>query len=182
MQVPHAQLSLDRRRHLAVFPEREIPRASYVREGRTLHLLDLENLCGGPDQIPAEKYTVADLYRTQAGIARDDHVVVGANPRSLIHCFDIFPGSRLVGRLGPDGADSALLDVLRDIDRVAQRYDRVIVGSGDHCFAPSTTALRARGILVGVVAREGSVSRSLVVSAAFVRVFCHTSSLQVVVN
>ena len=161
MQVSHVQLPLDRRRHLAVFPERQIPRASYVREGRTLHLLDLENLCGGPNQVPTEKYAVAHFYGIEAGIAPDDHVVVGANPGSLIHCFDIFPGSLRVGRHGPDGADAALLDELRDIDWVARRYDRVIIGSGDHCFAPSTKALRSMGVLVGVVAREGSVSRSL---------------------
>ena len=182
MQVSHVQLPLDRRRHLAVFPDREIPRVSYVRGGRTLHILDLENLCGGPDQIPAEKYAVADLYRTQAEIAEDDHVVVGANPSSLIDCFDIFPGSRLVGQHGPDGADLALLGALRHIHWVAQRYDRVIIGSGDHCFAPSAAALRARGILVGVVAREGSVSRSLAASAGFVRLLRHTSSLRLVVN
>lgn len=182
MRISHMQLPMDQIRHLAVFPEREIPRASYVREGRTLHLIDLENLCGGPAQIEAEKYTVADLYQIQAGIAQDDHVVVASNPSSLVHCFDAFPGSRLVGRHGPDGADSALLDVLRDVDWIAQRYDRVIVGSGDHCFAPSATALRVRGILVGVIAREGSVSRSLEARAAFVRLLPHLSSLQVVVN
>lgn len=182
MQLSHVQFPMDRLPHLAAIPQRGIPRASYVREGRTLHLVDLENLCGGPDQVTAEKHTVADLYQLKAGIARDDHVVVATNPSALVHCFDIFPGSQLVGQHGPDGADSALLEILGEIDWIAKRYDRVIVGSGDHCFAPSAAALRARGILVGVVAREGSLSRSLAARADFVRLFPHPSSLQVVVN
>ena len=182
MQTPRPQVPLYRYRHLAVFPERVIPRRSYVREGRALHLLDLENLCGGPDRIRSGKHAVAGLYRRRAGIARDDHVVIGANPGSLVDCFDILPGSQLVGRSGPDGADRALLDVIRDMDWVAERYDRVVFGSGDHCFASKAAALRVRGVLVGVVACAGSISHSLAASAAYVREFRLAASLEVVVN
>ena len=182
MQARRPRAWPDRLPHLALYPERLICRASHVREGRTLHLLDLENLCGGPDRIRSCKRAVVDLYRTSAGIAQDDHVVIGTNPGSLIDCFDILLGSQLVGRSGPDGADQALLDVVRDIDWVARRFDRVVFGSGDHCFAPSAAALRARGILVGVVARAGSVSRCLKTRAAFVQVFRLAEPLEAVAS
>ena len=180
MSASRARLMPGRFRHLAVIPEREIPLAPHVPRGRTLHLLDLENLCGGPGQIPQTGHAIADRYRIEAGIAQEDHVVLGANPSSLIHCSDIFPGARLVGRHGPNGADRSLLNVIGDADWVARHYDRVVIGSGDHCFAPSATALGVRGILVCVISRHESLSRSLAISAPVVRLLRHITSLEVV--
>ena len=87
---------------------------------------------------------------------------------------------RRVGRHGPDGADTALLDVLGDLEWIAQRYDRVVIGSGDHCFAPVVMGLAQHGILAGVVAPKGSVSNSLGRLAAFVRLIPSGPSLRVV--
>ena len=156
-------------RHLSAWPERLAPRAPYVREGRTLHILDIENLCGGPEQIPVAIHGVADSYRQLAGVSDGDLGVLGMNPSSFVKCVGVFPGCRRVGGHGPDGADTALLKVLDDLEWIAGRFDRVVIGSGDHCFAPALMGLAQHGILAGVVAREDSVSNSLARFAAFVR-------------
>jgi len=153
-----------------LWPDRGCHAPPINKRGRTLHLLDFENLCGGPDQILIAKDWVMQTYRIKAGVSYGDHVVIGCNPMSLLDCLGVFPGCRLVGRHGPDGADLALLDVLRDLDWIARRFDRVVIGSGDHIFAQSAAALRSRGVLVGVVAPRGSLSNLLASSAGFLEV------------
>lgn len=158
-------------RHLCIWPERKVSRAAYVPEGRALHLVDIENLCGGPRTIEAGWEETAACYRRLAGVGENDHVVLAANPLALLNCAAAFPGCRMVGRPGPNGADAALLETLRDVGWVAKRYDRIVIGSGDHCFAFVTSVLNGMGVLVGVVAREGTVSGALARAARFVRVF-----------
>jgi hypothetical protein len=60
-------------------------------------------------------------------------------------------------RSGPDGADLALLDVLRHED-VARRFTHVAIGSGDHLFAEEAARLAAQGVWVTVVSRRGGLS------------------------
>jgi hypothetical protein len=136
-------------------------RANYAPAGRTLHILDFENLCAGSARIPEFKENVVTIYRRIAGVDEKDHVVVGVGPTGFLHAADAFPGCRLVIGRGLDGADVALLKVLEDVDWIAQRFDRVVIGSGDHCFSSVVEHLRSLGLLVAVIAREGAISRKL---------------------
>ena len=72
-------------------------------------------------------------------------------------------------RSGPDGADLALLDILRH-ENVAQRFTHVAIGSGDHRFAEDATRLAALGVWVTVASRKRSLSQRLAVAA------CESSS------
>ena len=150
-------------RHLPRYAisDRRIPRAGYVPHGRTLHILDFENLCTGPERIPELRDLVADSYRQVAEMTPGDHVVVGVNPNNLFPSAGVFPGCRFVAGHGPDGADHALLKVVEDTDWVARRFDRVVIGSGDHCFVPVVVQLGRRGILVTVVAQRKCISLDL---------------------
>lgn len=136
-------------------------RADYVPAGRTLHILDIENLCTGSARIPEFKENVVGTYRRIAGVEEKDHVVVGVGPAGFLHAADAFPGCRLVIGRGLDGADLALLKVLEDVDWIAQRFDRVVIGSGDGCFSPVVKHLRSLGLLVAVIARAGAISLRL---------------------
>jgi hypothetical protein len=136
-------------------------RASYVPQGRTLHILDLENLCEGPYRIPECGDAVARSYRKVVGVGPTDHVVLGTNPNSLIPSVGLFLGCRFVTQSGPDGADLALLKVLEDVDWIAQRFHRVVIGSGDHCFISAVWRLTQRGVRVVVAAQKGCISRDL---------------------
>lgn len=167
-----------RARHLCAVPSRHIRRAGYVQAGRTLHIVDVENLCGGPEFVRGNGTSVARSYRRVVGLTRGDHVIVGSNPNLLFECRDCFPGARLVGGHGPDGADQALLEAMSDVDWVAARFDRVVIASGDHCFAHLAAALKERGIMVGVVAREEATSGVLRRTASFVRYLPSDTDLQ----
>jgi len=167
-------------RHLCLVPRRRVRRAAYVRPGRTLHVVDFENICGGPELAQRSGAEVAASYRRVAGLMRGDHVIAGSNPGLLFHCRDCFPGARLVGGHGPDGADRALLGAVPDVEWVAPRFDRVVIASGDHCFVHFAATLKARGIIVGVVARAGAVAISLRRAVCFVRALPEYATLQVV--
>ncbi|HET7652560.1 MAG TPA: NYN domain-containing protein [Acidimicrobiales bacterium] len=130
--------------------------------GRTLHLVDIENLAATSrlDRPTAEHTVVA--YRRRIAVREGDHVVVAADVHNALPAGLAWgPGVRLRAGFGPDGADTELLDAAADVDWVAAHYSRVVIGSGDHAFAALASALRARGVAVVVVARPGGTSRWL---------------------
>src|SRR6186997_242146 len=109
--------------------------ASPLPLGRTLHLLDVENLAGSPVPDRAALTAVGAAYRSAVTVRRGDHVLVGCDIRTMLDAGLAWPGARLVPGHGPDGADLALLDAA-DPGWVATHYTRVVVGSGDHAFTP----------------------------------------------
>lgn len=120
--------------------------------GRTLHVLDVENLVGGTGaDLPVAP--VFDAYRATVRIGADDHVLLGTGPTMALEASLAWPGALLrVGR-GLDGADRALL-AETDPGFVAAHYDRVVIGSGDHAFAPLVSRLRALSVAVCVITRD----------------------------
>jgi NAD(P)H-hydrate repair Nnr-like enzyme with NAD(P)H-hydrate epimerase domain len=129
---------------------------------RTLHTVDVENLMlGGP--LRTEE--VAELHRrycASVGVGTDAHVVVATSAASSVVDAGLGWGTcRLLFRNGRDGADQALLDVLLT-EHVAERYDAVVIGSGDHAFAVAARYLRNLGVHVTVVvANRKSLSNAL---------------------
>jgi hypothetical protein len=129
--------------------------------GRTLHVIDIENLVGGSAAGPAAVGPALSRYRAAVPVRVGDHAVIGAGPTLAVAAGLAWTGARLVLGHGIDGADRALLDAV-DIDFVVRRYERVVVASGDHCFARLARALRARDLDVVIVTRDDrSLSRDL---------------------
>jgi hypothetical protein len=145
-----------------------LPREGFVPAGRTLHLVDVENLMGGPLSGPIALQAAVAAYNHLAPVRCGDHVIVGVNPGLALAVFDVWPRARLVVRGGPDGADNALIACVGDVAWTASRYDRLVVGSGDGIFSVVIAAYRAAGIPVGVVARPSSLSLSMVAIASTV--------------
>jgi hypothetical protein len=132
------------------------------RRKRTLHLVDIENLCrdGFPDHDAA--VSVLSSYTAAAELGSDDFGFASANRHLTKYlAYDLPDTLRWVpGGTGPDAAERALLEYA-DSSFVARRYDRVVIGSGDHAFADLANALVAAGREVVVVAVDGSLSRRL---------------------
>ena len=132
------------------------------RPKRTLHLVDIENLCG--DGFPDHDAAVSMLssYSVAAKLGADDFGFASANRHLTKYlAYDLPETLRWVpGGIGPDAAEQALLDHT-DSAFVARRYDRVVIGSGDHAFADLAASLVAAGREVVVVAVDGSLSRKL---------------------
>jgi hypothetical protein len=151
----------------------EIPRPTertgLVDGGRSVHLVDLENLAGGPSQPPDLVLDVWRRYQVIADATPTDHITL-ATERALWKriAFDIDPSVRYLPGTGPDGADTALI-ASATAEWVVGRFDRLVIGSGDCAFASLAGAVRAAGRPVVVVAVPGSLSGRLRAVATEVR-------------
>ena len=129
---------------------------------RTLHLIDIENLAGSAR--PSAR-VVRDLRNDYgARVQPGDLVIVAANHGAAPVVWWEWPGARHLPRSGPNGADEALLEVIRT-EHAEQRFDRVVIASGDAIFAMPAAELARRGVSVAVVARRGSLARRLQLAA-----------------
>ena len=127
-------------------------------QGRRVHLVDVENLVGGGRLTSADVAACFDAYVGLGLVGPDDHVIVGCSPMVQLEVGLGWggPHRRVVGH-GPDGADLALLDVVRT-EALDARFTEVVVASGDHAFADAVARLRADGVAVTVVSRPDALS------------------------
>jgi hypothetical protein len=165
-------------RSLYLVPDRRIPRAKHLPAGRSLHLVDIENLVGGARAYRCSVADALEQYRTLAGFQEGDHVVIAACSGLAFRAGCLWAGARILVAHGPDGADLALLDEIITPESIAARFDRVVIGSGDGIFVESISALRRLGISVGVVAPIGGLSAHSYRAASFVRVMLPELSRQ----
>jgi hypothetical protein len=136
---------------------------------RVLHLIDVENIVGS-----------ASFSRELAGAARlayDDAapagavniIVIATSHHAAPEAWFAWPETaRRLVRSGRDGADLALIDVI-SMERIAQRFDQVVIGSGDRIFAFPAARIQAAGCPVTVVTRRESLSRELRLAVRDVR-------------
>ena len=131
---------------------------------RRLHLVDIENLAG--DSLPSLRQVrqAQGLYADCLAFGAMDQVEVASSHLTLLNAALGWPHARYQIRSGPDGADLALLDVLRH-ENVATRFTHVAIGSGDHLFAEEVAHLAAQGVWVTVVSRRRSLSPRLALAA-----------------
>ena len=152
-----------RPRHLTLVSPRTVPIQDYVPDQRALHLVDIENQAGGAiiDGTPIGDHEVASSLATYIDLARfhdQDHMRIGCNPALVPAVFRV-TGQRPYARHGENGADLALLDSVDSPEWIAQRYYRVVIGSGDGIFADFAESLTRLGVPVNVVGRAGTISR-----------------------
>jgi hypothetical protein len=134
--------------------------------GRALHLVDLENLVGDPDAACEVIDAVLDDYVRSASLGADDLVTVAVNHRMYRRaCFSLDRGWKVGLASGPDACDHVLL-AEAPFDWVAARFDRLVVGSGDHIFCDLVHAVRRRAMPVWVVSQERCLSRRLGAAAS----------------
>jgi hypothetical protein len=131
---------------------------------RRLHLVDIENLAG--DALPSlsQVREAQGLYAGCLGFGGMDQVEVASSHLTLLNAALGWPYAHYRIRSGPDGADLALLDVLRH-ENVARRFTHVAIGSGDHVFAEAAADLADQGVWVTVVSRHRSLSPRLAMAA-----------------
>lgn len=129
--------------------------------GRTLHLVDIENLLGQPSNwTPEAVITSFWQYVLTAGWQVGDSLVVASNPKVMkLLAFELigFP-HRSLCEWGPDAADDLLIAAVPN--DIVDQFDRVVVGSGDHAFSPLVADLRGL-IPTLVVVGEGQISWQL---------------------
>jgi hypothetical protein len=131
---------------------------------RRLHLVDIENLAGDPLPGLGQVRQVLGLYTGCLAIGAMDQVEVASSHLTMVNAALGWPHAHYRVRSGPDGADLALLDVLRH-ENVARRFTHVAIASGDHLFAEEAAHLATLGVWVTVVSRRRSLSRQLELAA-----------------
>jgi hypothetical protein len=137
--------------------------------GRILHLLDLENLLGTAEFSIEEATQAHAAYERLAPSGSVNQLVLATSHYAAPAAWFGFPPStRRLVRSGADGADLALLDVL-ERESVVERYERVVIASGDGIFAFPAAALQAAGCEVTVVTRRDALSRRLQLAVRDVR-------------
>ena len=109
---------------------------SKAKGGRCLVLIDIENLAGTPNPTTREVVRVMDALHDALPIPDRAHCVVACSHHAAKAVSFAIPSVRHLWRSGRDGADLALLSVLND-ERVEERFEYVIVCSGDGIFADS---------------------------------------------
>jgi hypothetical protein len=132
---------------------------------RGLHLIDIENLTGGSKPSIEQVRDVQGSYAGHLTFGDLDQVVIASSHLTLLSAALGWPHARYRIRSGPDGADLELLDVLTH-EKVAARFTRLIVGSGDGAFARAVASLTAAGVQVTVVSRRDSLSARLAYAAS----------------
>jgi hypothetical protein len=131
---------------------------------RRLHLVDVENLVGDRRPSLDQVCRARNRYEARLAFGAMDQVEVASSHLALVNAALGWPHAHYRARSGPDGADQALLDVLRYED-VADRFSHVVIGSGDHLFAEEAARLAAQDVWVTVVSRWRSLSRRLQLAA-----------------
>jgi hypothetical protein len=126
--------------------------------------VDIENLAG--DSLPtlSQVRQAQGLYADCLTFGAMDQVEVASSHLTLVNAALGWPHAHYRVRSGPNGADLALLDVLRN-ENIAARFTHVAIGSGDGVFADGAARLGAAGVRVTVVSRRLSLSKRLALAA-----------------
>lgn len=127
-------------------------------------LFDVENpTCGAKASCEQLAAFWGMLKQQGPGITLHDHVVAGAS-RSVVRKYrPVIHGPNVkwvVGADAPDGADRALLAAI-DMQRVARKYDELVIISGDHAFADLARRAKTFGLTVQVVTAQHPEQRSM---------------------
>lgn len=127
---------------------------------RTMVLVDPENELGG-GRLTADAVALLRATLVARGLVHDqDHVVLACAPGNALAVADGWPGARYLWRRGLDGADLALLEVVSE-EGVSERFEHVVICSGDGIFALAVRFLAATGCRVEVVGRQRHCSHLL---------------------
>ncbi len=133
---------------------------------RSLHLIDLENLCGSGLPPTSHIEQVWRTYRYGVPTSSEDHYIVGTSHVFAARAWFVLPaqGIQRRARSGEDGGELAILTHL-DLYHAVSRFDRLVIASGDGMFTETAKAAREHGLHVHQVSGLGSCSRSLAATA-----------------
>ncbi|MEV8222477.1 NYN domain-containing protein [Dietzia maris] len=133
--------------------------------GRRLTLIDIENISGGAIRTLAEARWVQRMLDSTLRLRHQEQVIIGVSKAGAIHTGPVWTSARMVVGTGVDGADHALLDVLNN-ENIADRFDEIVLVSGDGIFTETVATLGGHGVKVTVVAHRTSLAKRLQMAAS----------------
>jgi hypothetical protein len=126
----------------------------------TLHLIDIENLVGCGKVTAEAVAEVRRVYMSASKAQVNDKYCIAAHPMNRNALLEGWRGASYLYRKGKDGADQALLNIYWGLQS-PERFQRIVLGSGDFIFWQLVEDARSAGIKVDVLARKGSCSKLL---------------------
>lgn len=134
-------------------------------KGRRLVLIDIENVVGGGIQTSTQAHWARTEVERMVGATSNDQVIVGTSHFGLFQSHDAWPSARLVVRSGENGADLALLDVMMK-EELEERFQELVLVSGDGIFSEEVARLGALGVHVTVLGHKDGMSKRLSMAAS----------------
>ena len=132
-----------------------------IRKSRTMHLIDIENLCmaANPtlEQVSEARRSYFELV--QPG-PTDQFLITVSSYNNLEAVAFGWSGATLKCREGHDGADILLAESIME-DHLEVRFDQVIVASGDGGLAPFVQTLTKLLEEVLVVSQPAAIAISM---------------------
>lgn len=144
-------------------------------QGRRLVLIDIENISGGGIRTLAEAEWAHRMLSAAIGFGDQGQVIIGVSKAGAVNTWPIWSSARHVLGSGIDGADHALLEVLRG-ENIADRFDEVVLASGDGIFADAVATLGIHGVSVTVVAHRSSLAKKLQMAASRTLTFSNSKN------
>jgi hypothetical protein len=142
---------------------------SSIRKARTMHLIDIENLCmaSNPtlEQVVEARRCYLDLVKPGDN---DQFLVTVSSRHNLAAAAFGWKGANLKLHEGHDGADILLAKAIVD-DHLESRFDKVVVASGDGGLAPFVSHLKSLLKNVVIVSQPNAIAFSMRISGASVK-------------
>jgi hypothetical protein len=142
---------------------------SSIRKARTMHLIDIENLCMASNPTLEQVIEARRCYLELVKPGKNDQFFVTVSSRhNLAAAAFGWKGADLKLHEGHDGADILLAEAIVE-DHLESRFDKVVVASGDGGLAPFVTHLRSLLRDVVVVSQPTAIAFSMRISGASVK-------------
>lgn len=134
---------------------------------RRIFVIDIENAIG--NGIITEEDVVREraLLEEHYSIGDKDLVVIGVSHSNNVFPAHAWTSARIVLKRGHDGADIALKNVLTQ-EQIEDRFEEVVIVSGDGTFSEEVELLRRSGVGVIVHAGVKSIASKLLRLASYV--------------
>jgi hypothetical protein len=129
-----------------------------------MHLIDIENLCGS-SRLTLDQVKVSRQLYTEMGLWREgDLIVIASSKGNYLSSAYGWPTARHLVRDGKDGADLCLAEVMSE-EGLPNRFERVVVASGDGGLAPFVSELAGSGVDTVVVSQSTRLSHQMRLAA-----------------
>jgi len=139
---------------------------------RELVLVDIENLAGTPSPSQDQIADIKAIIRRYTSVGCISQCVVACSHHAASEVLFAFPSALRRVKSGANGADLALVEELSD-HRVIERFEKIVVCSGDWIFTDAVAHLGRKGLDVTVIARKGSLAKQLQLAAKNVITFTY---------
>jgi hypothetical protein len=114
-------------------------------------IVDIENALSKPNFTTRDARMIRKFLTETVSLKDHEQVTIGTSHINAFETTRAWSNARVRYRSGPNGADLVLLDVLTN-EGIEERFDEVVLVSGDGIFTDQVNRLRSLGINVTLVA------------------------------